>query len=95
MENKKQSSIEWLIEQLLELDKLLDGRRKNEDATVLKMNPTKIFQQAKELHKREIIKSFEQGLEDGYHFEGSASDYESEGLSNHLSEQYYNQNFNK
>jgi hypothetical protein len=50
-----QTSIEWLIEQLVEMDKQLDGRRKNEDATILKINPTKIFEQAKEMHKQEII----------------------------------------
>ena len=56
-----QTSIEWLIEQLVEMDKQLDGRRKNEDATILKMNPTKIFEEAKEMHKQEIIKSYRDG----------------------------------
>ena len=48
-----QTSIEWLVEQLIEMDKQLDGRRKNEDATILKMNPTKIFEQAKQMEKDE------------------------------------------
>jgi hypothetical protein len=56
------TSIEWLIEQLVEMDKQLDGRRKNEDATVLKMNPTKIFEQAKEMHKQEIIVARQDGF---------------------------------
>jgi hypothetical protein len=47
----KQTAVDWLVEQLVELDKQLDGRRKNDDATVLKLNPTKLFEQAKEMEK--------------------------------------------
>ena len=49
----KQTAVEWLVEQLVELDKQLDGRRKNDDATVLKLNPTKLFEQAKEMEKKQ------------------------------------------
>lgn len=45
------TAVEWLVEQLVVMDKQLDGRRKNEDATVMKMNPTKIVEQAKEMEK--------------------------------------------
>jgi hypothetical protein len=51
----KQTAVEWLVEQLVELDKQLDGRRKNDDATVLKLNPTKLFEQAKEMEKEQMI----------------------------------------
>jgi hypothetical protein len=50
----KQTAVEWLVEQLVELDKQLDGRRKNDDATVLKLNPTKLFEQAKEMEKEQM-----------------------------------------
>ena len=55
----KQTAVEWLVEQLVELDKQLDGRRKNDDATVLKLNPTKLFEQAKEMEKEQIIDAYE------------------------------------
>jgi hypothetical protein len=82
-----QTSIEWLIEQLVEMDKQLDGRRKNEDATILKMNPTKIFDKAKEMHKREII--------DAFHFYDDYRDCEAgeKWVSN--GEQYYQDTFKK
>jgi hypothetical protein len=80
-----QTSIEWLIEQLVEMDKQLDGRRKNEDATILKMNPTKIFEQAKEMHKQEII--------DAFHFYDDYRDCETKWVSN--GEQYYQETFKK
>jgi len=31
----QQTAVEWLIEQLVELDKELDGRRKSDDSTVI------------------------------------------------------------
>jgi hypothetical protein len=75
-----QTSIEWLIEQLVEMDKQLDGRRKNEDATILKMNPTRIFEQAKEMHKQEIIDAWENGQD---------------SFSSRNAEQYYQETFKK
>ena len=38
------------------MDKQLDGRRKNNDATVIKLNPTKIYEQAKKMEKQQIFK---------------------------------------
>lgn len=49
------TAVDWLIEQLVELDKQLDGRRKSDDSTVIKLNPTKIYEQAKAMEKEEII----------------------------------------
>ena len=53
----QQTAIEWLIEQLVELDKELDGRRKSDDSTVIKINPTKIYKQAKQMEKEQIIEN--------------------------------------
>jgi hypothetical protein len=85
----KQTAVEWLVEQLVELDKQLDGRRKNDDATVLKLNPTKLFEQAKEMEKEQIINAYEQGIEDGYW-------HPENGYTNQFkdAEQYYNETFN-
>jgi len=75
----KQTAVEWLIQQLVELDKQLDGRRKNDDATVIKLNPTKIFEQAKEMEKQQIIDAWF----DGY------------GGSAHSEDEYYNETYGK
>lgn len=45
--------------------------------------------------KQQIIDAYKQGHEDGFHFEGSVSDYESEGLEKHLVEKYYTDNYNQ
>jgi hypothetical protein len=58
---KQQTAVEWLIDQLISLDKELEGRRKNEDATVLKLNPTKLFEQAKEMDKEQKIDAHIEG----------------------------------
>ena len=57
----QQTAVEWLIEQLVELDKELDGRRKSDDSTVIKINPTKIYKQAKQMEKEQIIDAFKSG----------------------------------
>jgi len=54
---KQQTAVEWLIQQLVELDKELDGRRKSDDSTVIKINPTKIYEQAKQMEKEQIMKA--------------------------------------
>ena len=56
-----QTAVEYLIEQLIELDKQLDGRRKNDDATVIKLNPTKIYEQALEMEKEQVINAYKNG----------------------------------
>jgi len=62
MSNKKETPVSWLVEQLVKMDKQLDGRRKNEDATVMKMNPSKILKQANEMFERQIIEAYIQGF---------------------------------
>jgi hypothetical protein len=56
-----QTAVEWLINELVELDKLLDGRRKNEDDTVFKLPPDKLYEQAKEMEKEQIMDAFLKG----------------------------------
>ena len=48
------TAVEWLIEQLAELDKQLDGRRKSDDSTAVKLNPTRIYEQAKQMEKDQM-----------------------------------------
>ena len=57
----QQTAVGWLIEQLVELDKELDGRRKSDDSTVIKLNPTRIYEQAKQMEKEQINKAFYDG----------------------------------
>ena len=61
----QQTAVDWLLEHLMKLDKELDGRRKNEDATVLKLNPTKIYERAKQMEKEQIKAAYNQGYRDG------------------------------
>ena len=82
----KQTAVEWLVEQLVELDKQLDGRRKNDDATVLKLNPTKLFEQAKEMEKEQMIDAWSNGW---------LNDYQSDEDVKNSAEHYYNETFNK
>lgn len=60
------TAVDWLIQQLVELDKQLDGRRKNDDATVIKLNPTKIYEQAKEMEKQQIFKVWDLFSQEGW-----------------------------
>ena len=78
----KQTAVEWLVEQLVELDKELDGRRKSDDSTVIKINPTKIYKQAKQMEKEQIINAH--GLK--YY------DLTEETING---EQYYNETYKK
>ena len=57
----QQTAVEWLIEQLVELDKELDGIRKSDDSTVIKLNPTRIYDQAKQMEKEQIIEAWNDG----------------------------------
>jgi hypothetical protein len=77
----QQTAVDWLLEHLMKLDKELDGRRKNEDATVLKLNPTKIYERAKQMEKEQIKNAVDYGCSDW----GSCKD----------AEQYYNQTYGK
>jgi hypothetical protein len=84
MKVMKQTAVEWLVEQLVELDKQLDGRRKNDDATVLKLNPTKLFEQAKEMEKEQIEDAFEE----------SRLTHPMIGFKHETFEDYYKKTFN-
>ena len=77
----KQSSIEWLIGCISE-DQMVKAKSLNEWL--------EIFEQAKAMHKEQIINAYEQGEEDAYwHPEiGYSRKYKD-------SEQYYNETFNK
>ena len=77
-----QTAVEWLIEQLVELDKELDGRRKSDDSTVIKINPTKIYEQAKQMEKEQIMKAYKDHHNLGHIY----------GLD---LEQYYNETYGK
>lgn len=81
MENK-QTAVDWLIEKLVELDKQLDGRRINQDSTVLKINPTKLFKQAKQMEKEQIkdafVKCWESNIPNGIECKLDAEEYYNE-----------------
>ena len=78
-----QTAVEWLINELVELDKLLDGRRKNEDDTVFKLPPDKLYERAKQMEKEQIIDAFDNGIYVGVH---AVDTY---------GEQYYDQTYNQ
>jgi hypothetical protein len=80
-----QTAVEWLINELVELDKLLDGRRKNEDATVFKLPPDKLYERAKQMEKEQIVESFDNGIYVGTY----AARHDKDG------EEYYNQTYNQ
>jgi hypothetical protein len=75
-----QTAVEWLINELVELDKLLDGRRKNEDDTVFKFPPDKLYERAKQMEKEQICNTFLMGKVNH---------------SQDWAEDYYNKTFNK
>ena len=85
-----QTAVEWLINELVELDKLLDGRRKNEDDTVFKLPPDKLYERAKQMEKEQIIgfhkwmlgNDTEQNAEKYFHY--SDNDMLNEYLKNKL-----------
>ena len=76
----QQTAVEWLIEQLVELDKELDGIRKSDDSTVVKLNPTRIYDQAKQMEKEQIIDA---------HYQG----YRNNIGTTEVSEQYYSETY--
>ena len=68
----KQTAVEWLIKELINYDKLLDGKRKNDDATVFKANPTKIYDQANAMFEEQVKDAHNQGYADGYRDNGNS-----------------------
>jgi hypothetical protein len=89
----QQTAVEWLIENLMKLDKELDGRRKNEDATVLKLNPTKIYERAKQMHKEQTKAAYNKGYQDGEIDSLDAKDGDVQFFED--AEQYYNETYGK
>ena len=84
----QQTAVEWLIEQLVELDKELDGRRKSDDSTVIKINPTKIYKQAKQMEKEQLVKAWDDGDYAYFYSKETGRDFDN-------GEEYYNETYNK
>jgi hypothetical protein len=89
----KQTAVEWNSQQHLKL--LIKLKNKELSIGEYAVQYQEILHQAKEMEKQQIVDAFQQGHEEGYHFNGSVSDYESEGLEKYLAQQYYNGKFNK
>ena len=70
---KIMTSIEWLVEQL------------KERGYAGEFPPHLLFEQAKEMHKREIIEAYDAGL-----FDGSMDD-----VNDRMHKQYYQETFKK
>ena len=51
------------------------------------------YEQAKAMHEQETKDAHENGMSEGYYFEGSRSDWESEGVTKYFAEQYYKDTF--
>ena len=75
---------------LQELQNILDNNR-NWSADFVFGIIDKLLQK----EKQQIVNAYMQGEEDGYHFLGSQSDYESAGRNEYLAETYFNETFNK
>ena len=71
---KKQSSIEWFQEQII---KIVNG--------TCELSEIEIFEQAKAMHKEEIVESYREGRTD--------QQSSSNSFYNRNAEQYYNQTF--
>jgi len=84
----QQTAVEWLIEQLVELDKELDGRRKSDDSTVIKINPTKIYKQAKQMEKEQLVKAWDDGDYAYFYSKETGRDFDN-------GEEYYNETYKK
>ena len=77
MSNNKQSSVEWLIIQLIEKDLLIIHGNPLEDNDLIE-----IIKQAKAMHKEEIINA---------HFEGQCD--ETEGYPLEIAKKFYNETY--
>jgi hypothetical protein len=81
---KKQTAVQWLANEILKLEGI-------QDVAI----PDNLFQIASQLEREQIEEAYMQGDEDGFHSTESQYDYEAEGRSKHLAEQYYTQTFNQ
>jgi hypothetical protein len=84
MSNNKQSSVEYLATQILDNWNDIQAGARNID---------EFIEKAKLLRKAEILDAYQNGMADGYYFEGSRSDWESEGNTKYFAEKYYNETF--
>ena len=91
MSNKKQSSIDWLVEQLTEVDYGCINK------TFLQINNSlaghklrELFEQAKAMHREEMISSYKNAMASAYF--NTHNWMPQEGYI-HKSEQYYNETF--
>lgn len=83
MSNKKQSSVEWLIYQLTEVDYNCINKTFLQNNNSLAGNKMKeLFQQAKTMHKQEIVDAT------------CLNDYVNED-DREIGERYYNETFNQ
>jgi len=72
MESVKETAVEWLIDQVVNLDwKNLQGEEK-----------IKIFKQAKEMEKQQIMKAVDDGFEEGSKFPEDINLYDAEEYFN-------------
>jgi uncharacterized membrane protein len=78
---KKQTAVQWLMQEL---------RKPYADKYI-----TDIYSKALQMEREQIEEAYMQGDEDGFHSTESQYDYEAEGRSKHLAEQYYTQTFNQ
>jgi hypothetical protein len=56
---KEQTAVQWLIQQLVRLDKDLHPRRKSEDSTVLEFNPDKLYAKAISMEREQIERAYD------------------------------------
>jgi hypothetical protein len=75
---KKQTAVEWLINQFLEVN--VDSIT-NENMYI--KIPTKAFKQAKEMEKEQIVEAYDAGL-----FDGTMDD-----VNDRMHKQYYNETY--
>ena len=77
VEGKKQTAVEWLVALQMERGFLYDLD----------------VEAALQMEREQIEEAYKQGDEDGYHSTESQSDYEAEGRSKCIAEQYYSKTF--
>ena len=74
----KQTAVEWLLQKIEE-----------KNGTEFSSYYTEFVEQAKAMEKRQIKDAYIQGDEDGFHSTESQADYEIEGRSDYVANEYY------
>jgi hypothetical protein len=85
----KQTAVQWLIEQIKEYD---FADIKDQENYIIKIPAwvlTEKQEKAESMEKQQIKDAYLQGDEDGFHSTESQADYEIEGRSDYVSEQYF------